>query len=54
MLQDHADALDQLRSMGHQVAKTGRRQGDVHAIQVRDGAYFGAADQRLSGYAAGY
>lgn len=54
LINDHAEALEKLRAMGHQVSTTGRRQGDVHAIQVRDGVYYGAADQRLSGYAAGY
>jgi gamma-glutamyltranspeptidase / glutathione hydrolase len=43
-----------LKAMGHQVLNT--RQGDAHSILVdlRTGAYVGAADKRLSGKMAGY
>ena len=40
--------------MGHKVA--GTRQGDAHTIWVdpTTGAYYGAADRRISGKAVGY
>jgi gamma-glutamyltranspeptidase/glutathione hydrolase len=51
---DHRDAVEKLRSMGHQVY--GSRQGDAHSIWVdpKTGTYHGAEDRRLSGKAAGY
>jgi gamma-glutamyltranspeptidase/glutathione hydrolase len=51
---EHRDAVKQLRRMGHVVTDT--RQGDAHSIWVdpRTGIYYGAADRRISGKAAGY
>jgi gamma-glutamyltranspeptidase/glutathione hydrolase len=51
---EHRDAIDRLRQMGHQVG--GTRQGDAHSIWVdrKTGTYYGAADRRISGKAAGY
>jgi len=43
-----------LRAMGHRITRA--RQGDAHSIRVdpKTGAYYGAADRRISGKAAGY
>lgn len=51
---EYADAVKRLRQMGHKVG--GTRQGDAHSIRVdpKTGKYFGAADHRISGKAAGY
>jgi gamma-glutamyltranspeptidase/glutathione hydrolase len=51
---DYAQAMEQLRKMGHIVV--GTRQGDAHSISVdpKTGHYFGAADRRNDGKAAGY
>jgi gamma-glutamyltranspeptidase / glutathione hydrolase len=43
-----------LRSRGHKVVPRTEPQGDAHSILVRDGLFWGAADRRTSGYAAGY
>jgi gamma-glutamyltranspeptidase/glutathione hydrolase len=50
----HPEAVAGLRKMGHEVRP--RRQGDAHSIWVdpRTGHYYGAADRRISGKAAGY
>jgi gamma-glutamyltranspeptidase/glutathione hydrolase len=50
-----SDTADRLRAMGHRVVGI-RTQGDAHSIGVnpKTGGYRGAADKRLSGYAAGY
>jgi gamma-glutamyltranspeptidase/glutathione hydrolase len=50
----YAPIVARLRRMGHQVA--GTRQGDAHSIWVdpRTGLYYGAADRRIDGKAAGY
>jgi gamma-glutamyltranspeptidase/glutathione hydrolase len=56
LLKQHADALEKLRAMGHTISKSAVKQGDVHAIR-RDGKtreYEGVADQRRSGWAAGF
>jgi gamma-glutamyltranspeptidase/glutathione hydrolase len=51
---EYADAVKELRNMGHSVS--GTRQGDAHSIWVdpRTGAYHGAEDRRISGKAVGY
>jgi gamma-glutamyltranspeptidase / glutathione hydrolase len=48
------EAVAALKKMGHTVS--GGRQGDAHSIWVdpRTGRYFGAADRRIDGKAAGY
>jgi gamma-glutamyltranspeptidase/glutathione hydrolase len=52
---DHADALNTLRRMGHAVAPVSAVQGDAHSIEVQaDGSYLGIADRRRSGAAAGW
>jgi gamma-glutamyltranspeptidase/glutathione hydrolase len=50
----HSDAVAGLRKLGHTV--TGIQQGDAHSIWVdpRTGHFFGAADHRIRGKAAGY
>ena len=49
-----AHRLAKLRALGHTVQ--GTRQGDAHSIWVepKTGVYWGAADRRISGKAAGY
>jgi gamma-glutamyltranspeptidase/glutathione hydrolase len=49
-----ANVIPALRQMGHRVHIS--RQGDAHSIYVnpQSGIYFGAADNRISGKAAGY
>jgi len=51
---DHSQAMEQLRKMGHIIV--GTRQGDAHSIWVdsKTARYFGAADHRIDGKAAGY
>jgi gamma-glutamyltranspeptidase/glutathione hydrolase len=51
---EYAQAMERLRAMGHTVV--GTRQGDAHSIWVdpKTGRYFGAADRRIDGKAAGY
>jgi gamma-glutamyltranspeptidase/glutathione hydrolase len=48
--------VKELQRMGHRVAPARGHQGDAHSIWVdpRTGRYVGAADRRLSGYAASY
>ena len=50
----NAEAVEKLREMGHKVEST--RQGDAHSIYVdpKTGVYWGAADRRIDGKAAGY
>lgn len=50
----HADLVEKLRAMGHQVV--GTKQGDAHSIWVdpKTGYFHGAADRRISGKAVGY
>ncbi|HEX4142929.1 MAG TPA: gamma-glutamyltransferase [Pirellulales bacterium] len=43
-----------LEHLGHRVELRKQPLGDAHSILVRDGAYWGAPDRRVSGYAAGY
>jgi gamma-glutamyltranspeptidase/glutathione hydrolase len=54
-IEEYAEVVAQLRKMGHVVERVGR-QGDAHTIRVdpRTGIYYGAADRRISGKAAGY
>jgi gamma-glutamyltranspeptidase/glutathione hydrolase len=51
---EYAAVLDRLKQMGHTIQ--GTKQGDAHSIWVdpKTGHYFGAADRRISGKAAGY
>jgi len=51
---EHRDLIKQLRAMGHEVTAPRGTQGDAHSIQVGDGSYIGAADKRISGFAAGH
>ena len=52
---EFAESLARLRSMGHDVATKGGRQGDAHSIMVIGDTLFGAADgRRTLGKAAGY
>jgi gamma-glutamyltranspeptidase/glutathione hydrolase len=50
----YPEVVAQLEKMGHKVKPT--RQGDAHTIWVdpQSGHYFGAADHRINGKAAGY
>jgi gamma-glutamyltranspeptidase / glutathione hydrolase len=50
----YSDSVARLREMGHRIEAT--RQGDAHSIWVdpTTGHYFGAADRRINGKAAGY
>ena len=56
MLRDRADAIAKLREMGHTIASRPQRQGDAHSIWIDPASheYIGAADQRISGWTAGY
>jgi len=49
-----AELTAELQRMGHRVELRKEPLGDAHSILVRDGAYWGAPDRRISGYAAGY
>jgi gamma-glutamyltranspeptidase/glutathione hydrolase len=53
-LEKQPAAVKELRGMGHKVL--GGKQGDGHSIWVdlQTGTYYGAADRRISGKAAGY
>jgi gamma-glutamyltranspeptidase/glutathione hydrolase len=53
-MSQHADLVEKLRAMGHQVV--GTKQGDAHSIWVdpKTGYFHGAADKRISGKADGY
>ena len=48
--------VNQLRQKGHTIEDRPRRQGDAHTISVdpETGKYYGVADNRISGKAAGY
>jgi len=52
----YRELVEQLRRRGHKIENRARRQGDAHSILVapNPGRYFGVADPRISGYAAGY
>jgi gamma-glutamyltranspeptidase/glutathione hydrolase len=50
----HASALSSLRALGHTIAGPIQSQGDAHSIGVGPDGYIGVADQRTSGWAAGY
>src|SRR5207302_6915312 len=52
-LSDYSATVEHLRHMGHRLQ--GTRQGDAHSIWIdnKTGHYFGAADKRISGQAAG-
>jgi gamma-glutamyltranspeptidase/glutathione hydrolase len=52
--EEDAATVEKLRALGHTIV--GGRQGDAHSIWVdpKTGRYFGAADRRISGKAAGY
>jgi len=54
-----SDTLQRLRAMGHVIRRRDSRgrpyvQGDAHTIFVREGMYYGVADKRIHGGAAGY
>lgn len=51
----HPQTIETMRMMGHRVRNT-RSQGDAHSIWIdpKTGNYFGAADPRIIGKAAGY
>ena len=51
---DHADTLQSLRTMGHAIDPTPRRQGDAHSIfyDPATSSWIGVADGRRSGAAA--
>jgi gamma-glutamyltranspeptidase len=49
-----AELAAALERMGHRVVRRELPLGDAHSILVRDGAYWGAPDRRISGWAAGY
>lgn len=51
----HKEAMEELKKLGHRFASS-RRQGDAHTIAVdpKTGLYYGAADKRRDGKAAGY
>src|SRR5262249_44642482 len=51
---EYSELAKRLEAMGHEVA--GTKQGDGHSIMIdpRTGLYFGAADRRINGKAAGY
>ncbi len=50
----YAELVAALKQMGHRVVFRSEPLGDAHSILVRDGAYWGAPDRRISGFAAGY
>jgi gamma-glutamyltranspeptidase/glutathione hydrolase len=47
-------ALEVLQARGHKLSDRRDKQGDAHSIGVGPDGYVGVADQRLSGWAAGY
>jgi gamma-glutamyltranspeptidase/glutathione hydrolase len=51
----HSEAVKRLQEMGHSIGGIGS-QGDAHSIWIdpKTGVYYGAADRRISGKAAGY
>jgi gamma-glutamyltranspeptidase/glutathione hydrolase len=51
---EYAQVMERLRKMGHTVI--GTRQGDAHSIWIdlKTGRYYGAADHRIDGKAAGF
>jgi gamma-glutamyltranspeptidase / glutathione hydrolase len=47
--------VEKLTALGHRVKVSKSPQGDAHSIEVRDGIFYGAADdRRTQGKAAGY
>ncbi|MEX0586358.1 MAG: gamma-glutamyltransferase, partial [Pirellulales bacterium] len=50
----YAASLAKLRELGHRVSLPPHHQGDAHTIFVGNGSYWGAADGRRRGAAAGY
>jgi gamma-glutamyltranspeptidase/glutathione hydrolase len=54
-MSEYAETAAALKKLGHRVANSSK-QGDAHSIWVnpKTGRLIGAADKRLSGYAAGY
>lgn len=54
-ISEQAETAAALRKLGHRVVSTSK-QGDAHSIWVnpKTGGYVGAADKRISGFAAGY
>ncbi len=56
LLEEHPQAVERLRELGHEFADKPARQGDAHSIWIdpKSGEITGAADRRTSGAAAGY
>jgi gamma-glutamyltranspeptidase/glutathione hydrolase len=47
--------VEKLTALGHKVQVGKSPQGDAHSIELRDGIFYGAADdRRTQGLAAGY
>jgi gamma-glutamyltranspeptidase len=53
---EYRPALDQLHALGHRFDDKPSPQGDAHTIWIdpQSGHYFGTADKRICGKAAGY
>jgi gamma-glutamyltranspeptidase/glutathione hydrolase len=56
LLRNHAQAIDELKRMGHVVRPQGGKQGDAHTIWIdpQTGEFHGVADSRLGGAARGF
>ncbi len=56
LAENHPASVKRLREMGHDFSAAPRRQGDAHSIWIdpRSGNIIAAADERISGHAAGY
>ena len=56
LIKDHADAIEQLRQMGHTFHARSARQGDAHTIWIdaKTGLIHGIGDARRSGAARGF
>jgi gamma-glutamyltranspeptidase/glutathione hydrolase len=56
LLKNHAQAIDDLKRLGHSIRAERGSQGDAHTIWIdpQTGVFHGAADSRLGGAARGY
>ena len=56
LTEEHAEAIDGLRKLGHDVQIAAEAQGDAHTIYVEaeSNELIAAPDRRISGSAAGY
>jgi gamma-glutamyltranspeptidase/glutathione hydrolase len=56
LLEQHPEAIEKLKAMGHTFADKAERQGDAHSIWIdlQTGEITAAADRRISGSAEGY